>query len=424
MKRLARTIVVAILGWQVRRLRSQHTFKIVGVVGSIGKTSTKRAIAEVLDSHLRVQYQSGNYNDLASVPLVFFGQEMPALFNPFAWARIFISNERKLRRDYDYDVVVVEIGTDGPAQIAAFARYLALDIAVVTAIAPEHMEFFADLDAVAAEELSVITYAERVIINADLVHQKYLPAAEAVTTYSIRKAAPYRGKMGVFKKGTSPVVITKNNVAITDAPLPVFSEAQLYSCIAAATVWDVMGLPGDELESALRGISAVPGRMQLLEGIKQTTIVDDSYNASPEAAIAALDAIYKLSAPHKIVLLGNMNELGEYSKSAHTFVGDYCDPRQIDEVVTLGPDSNTYLAEAARKQGCKVTSFDSPYDAGEYIKSVITKDSLVLVKGSQNKVFAEEAIKTLLAHPEDSNRLVRQSDYWMNVKRSQFGAEA
>ncbi len=422
MKKLARLLVVLVLGWQVRRLREKHSFKIVGVVGSIGKTSTKRAIAESLGSTIRVRYQAGNYNDLASVPLVFFGQDMPSLFNPFAWLRVFVINERILSRPYPFDVVVVEVGTDGPGQIAAFSKYLHLDVAVVTAIAPEHMQSFADLDAVAAEELSVANYTNMLIANADLVDEKYLQDLSSLITYSIRKAADYRGKTGVYKKGYSDITITKQNKVIAAERLPIFSEAQLYSAIAASSVWDVLGIEPAGISMGLAAITPVPGRMQLLEGVKGTTIIDDSYNASPEAVISSLDTVYKLPADHKIAVLGNMNELGSFSKDAHIFVGEHCNPKELDEVITIGPDANRYLAETARSQGCRVSSYESPYEAGEYLKSILRKDSLVLVKGSQNRVFAEETVKSILANPDDTSRLVRQSDDWMAIKKAQFAA--
>lgn len=420
MKVLARFLVVTILGWQVRRLRAKKSFKIIGVVGSIGKTSTKRAIAETLGMAKRVRYQSGNYNDLASVPLVFFGQDIPSLFNPFAWLKVFIINEKILSRPYPFDVVVVELGTDGPGQIAEFAKYIELDIAVVASITPEHMEYFEDIDAVAAEELSVAAYAKQLVINVDLIEPKYVDALSNLVTYSIRRAADYRGKTGVFKKGNSEVIISKQNKKIVAEQLPLFSEVQLYSTIAAVVIWDQLGLNLNNISMALKSISPVPGRMQLLSGIKDSIIIDDSYNASPEAVVAALDTVYKLSAPHKVALLGNMNELGEYSKNAHVFIGEHCDPKELDEVVTLGPDANAYLADVARNRGCNVTSFDSPYAAGEYLRSIIRKDSLILVKGSQNFVFAEEAIKPLLANDNDVSKLVRQSSDWMAVKQSQF----
>src|SRR5690606_28173476 len=103
-----------------------------------------------------------------TVPLIFFGQNEPSLLNPFAWLRVFISNQRQIR-SYPYDAVVVELGTDGPGQIAAFKKYLRLDIAVVTAIVPEHMEFFNDMQAVANEELDVAGFAGKVLYNVDFV---------------------------------------------------------------------------------------------------------------------------------------------------------------------------------------------------------------------------------------------------------------
>src|ERR1700741_609159 len=201
MKKLARSVIVAVLGWQVRRLRRKYDFKVVAVAGSIGKTSTKFAIAQVLGSNLRVRFQEGNYNDLVTVPLVFFGQTEPSLFNPFAWLKTIITCEVQLHKQYPWDVVIVEVGTDGPGQIAAFEKYLHADIAVLTAISPEHMEFFADLDAVALEELSIQDYADITLANADLVDQKYLDHIERAATYARHKSATYQMKQFAFSSG-------------------------------------------------------------------------------------------------------------------------------------------------------------------------------------------------------------------------------
>jgi len=147
-KKAGRSVVCTVLEWQVRQLRARHDFKVVAVVGSVGKTSTKHAIAGLLGQTLRVRYQSGNYNDRVTVPLVFFGLKEPSLFNITAWLKAFGVTQSEISLPYAYDVVVVELGTDGPGQMADFA-YLKPDIAVVTGIAPEHMEFFGSLDAVA-----------------------------------------------------------------------------------------------------------------------------------------------------------------------------------------------------------------------------------------------------------------------------------
>lgn len=173
LKDTGKAIVVAILSWQLRRLQAKHDIKTIGVVGSYGKTSTKFGIATVLKQHYRVLFQEGNYNDIVTVPLVFFGERSPSLLNPIAWLGVFLRNERQIRQPYPYDVVVLELGTDGPGQIAAFGRYLQLDVAVLTSIAYEHMEFFTDLQAVADEELAVRQYSKQLFYNSDLCGSEY-----------------------------------------------------------------------------------------------------------------------------------------------------------------------------------------------------------------------------------------------------------
>ena len=420
MKRLAKSVIVAILGWQVRRLRRRHDFKVVAVVGSIGKTSTKFAIAQVLGTSRTVRFQEGNYNDLVSVPLVFFGLPIPSLFNPVAWLVTIVKCETQIHRAYPYDVVLVEVGTDGPGQIAAFERYLHADIGVLTAITPEHMEFFADLDAVANEELSIYEYSDSVLANADLVSEQYLGFLEEPTTYALHNQATYRVDSFAFQTSGVKFSISRNGKVFLHASHASISEPHLYSLTAAVAVADKLGLSADEIINGLTNIQPVSGRMQLLKGIRGSSIIDDTYNASPEAAKAALETIYRIDAPQKIALLGNMNELGAFSPDAHTELGSFCDPDQLDVVITLGSDANKYLAVAAEAQGCTVKQFDNPYAAGEYLEEIITKDAVILVKGSQNHVYAEEAIKPILADQADIQKLVRQSPDWLKKKTKNF----
>jgi len=401
MKKIARNVIASILGRQVRRLCAKNDIKVIGVVGSIGKTSTKLAIAQVLSQGFKVRYQEGNYNDLVTVPLVFFGEELPSLFNPLAWAKTLARNTKQLRSKYPYDVVVIELGSDGPGQIAGFKKYLKLEIAVVTAITPEHMQNFASLDAVAQEELAVKDFSSLVLINKDLTDGKYIKDIQQVLTYGLKTKADY-------------------DFDVLSLPVPVASLAEQYSSLAAAAVAVKMGLRNEAIASGLGDIKPYAGRMRRLMGVKDSVIIDDSYNASPAAMKLALDELYATKAPQKIALLGNMNELGDYAKQAHEEIGNYCDPKQLDIVVTLGPESNEYLWPAAKAKGCVVKSFNTPYDAGDYIKSELKPGAAVLIKGSQNNVFAEEAIKSLLANKDDESKLVRQSPQWMKIKKVAF----
>ncbi len=421
MQKLAKNLVVAILGWQVRRLYKKNNFKVVAVAGSLGKTSTKLAIAQILSAKYRVRHQEGNYNDILTVPLIFFGEATPSLFNPFSWLVIFWRNEAQLRKKYPYDVVVVEVGTDGPGQIVEYGRYLKADIGVLTAIAPEHMEFFDDLDAVAKEELQIANLTEKLIVNGDFVELKYSKKInKPMLTYSIKNSTDIRLKNIKFAGFSADFDVLENNKFLLSAQHEAIAEPRLYAVAGAVAVARELGMAPSEIKAGLDKLKPVAGRMQKLAGINGSIIIDDTYNASPPAMKAALDTLYRLDAPQKIAVLGNMNELGNYSQTAHEEIGSYCDPKKLDLVITLGPDANKYLAPAAEAKGCKVQQFDDPYSVGEYLKSIIKNGALILVKGSQNRVFAEEAVKLLLADPKDAKKLVRQSEAWLKIKAKDF----
>jgi UDP-N-acetylmuramoyl-tripeptide--D-alanyl-D-alanine ligase len=345
---------------------------------------------------------------------------MPSLLNPFAWFKVLLKNEVQIHRSFPYEVVVVEVGTDGPGQIMAFEQYLHADIAVLTSIAPEHMEFFADLDAVAVEELAIQDYSDIVLVNADLTDDRYIEQIERAETYALHNPATYKVSKFSFQPDGVAFEVQKQGKKFINASHSGISEPHLYSLTAAISVADHLGMSSEEIIAGLEHVQPVSGRMQRLNGINGSTIIDDSYNASPEAVKAALDTLYRIDAPLKIALLGNMNELGDFSKQAHIEIGEFCDPKQINEVLTLGPDANEYLAIAAANAGCKVTKFETPYDAGKHLAEIITDGAVVLVKGSQNRVYAEEAIKEILADPRDVSKLVRQSPSWLKKKAQNF----
>jgi UDP-N-acetylmuramoyl-tripeptide--D-alanyl-D-alanine ligase len=415
-----RAAVCKILEFQVVRLRRRHSFTIIAVGGSIGKTSTKLAIAHTLEPTRRVIYQTGNYNDRVTVPLVLFGQELPNLLNVGAWARIFFANERTIRRPFFYDIAVLELGTDHPGDMAQFA-YLQPEIAVVTAVTPEHMEYFGTLDAVAEEELTVCDYAKQVVVNADDTPPEYLHHPDLLT-FGLSKQADFHASdiKPDGLKGSDVKLHLRQGITL-QSHAAILGEQGIKILLAAAAAAQLAGLDKAEIEKGLHEVRPFAGRMQILQGIKDSTIIDDTYNASPVAVTAALDVLFAAKAPQRIAILGNMNELGDFSQQAHTEVGAYCQPKKLDLVVTIGPDAQKYLAPAARRAGCKVDSYASPYAAGAAVLKHLRKGAVVLAEGSQNQVFAEEALKVLLKNKEDIRKLVRQSDSWMKIKKSQFG---
>ena len=418
-KKAGRGAVCAVLEWQVRRLRRRHHVKVVAVVGSVGKTSTKLAIADLLAaSGLRVRHQVGNYNDRVTVPLVFFGLEEPNIYNVFAWLKAFGAANAEIALPYHYDVVVLELGTDGPGQIAEFA-YLKPDLTVVTAVSPEHMEFFGSLDGVAAEELSVFDYSKQVLVNADDIAGEYL-AGFQFSDYSLTsEQARYHAqtKPDGLKGQKLTVHLPKGEVA---ADIRYLGKQGAKVALAATAVAHLLGVSSKKIATHLPELAPFSGRMQILNGVKNTTLIDDTYNAAPKSAKAALDVLYAAKTKQRIAILGSMNELGDYSRQAHEEVGEYCDPKKLAVVVTVGHDAKKWLAPAARDRGCHVQVFLNPHDAGAYVSGKMAEGAVVLAKGSQNGVFTEEALKPLLADPTDAAKLVRQSPYWLNVKQRQF----
>lgn len=399
-----RKLVAKILKAQAVSFLKRHNPRVVVIAGSVGKTSTTQAISVVLAQKLRVRSTLHNYNTDLGVPCSIFGQTFPvSVKNPFAWASLLWRNERQIRRKPDFDVLVLELGTDQPGDIPAFS-YLKPNLAIVTAVAPEHMEFFDSIDDVAREELSVIGFSNKVFYNQHLVDKQLITEVAESLGRSSDNVSTY----------------DRSDVKSFAASLAVIGEHSLDAVAAAQAVARTFGMDDEEIAEAAKLIKPQPGRMQPLEGLRYSKLIDDTYNASPEAVKAALEYLFAQHAPQKIALLGQMNELGNINEPAHREIGKMCSPKNLDLVVTLGAEANRYLAEEAEVAGCKVMRTNSPVEAGQKIKAELKEGALVLLKGSQNGVFAEEAVKVLLARPTDKRLLVRQSPGWLKKKRQQF----
>jgi UDP-N-acetylmuramoyl-tripeptide--D-alanyl-D-alanine ligase len=408
---------------QTQKIVAKHKPTIVAVTGSVGKTSSKFAIATVLQQKYRVQFQEGNYNTEISVPFIFLGRSLPNLYNPFGWIGAWLHGQKILKKGLDYDVVVVEIGTDSPGDVIKFQKFLHPSISVVTAVSEEHMEFFPDIEAVASEELSIAKYSDALLVNSDDIDedylQKYIPRGVEVHSYGFTHAE-YKIAAQRRKNLGFDFSVTLGSGDILKAHTKALATHSLKPLAAAIAVADLLELTEEQIHKGIAAIKPVPGRMQLLSGVKNSVIIDDTYNSSPLACKAALNALYEIDAPQKIAILGMMNELGDFSESAHREIGEYCDPKQLNLVVTVGKHAKTILADAAEANGCHVARCDSPYQAGKLVAERLQNGGAVLAKGSQNGVFTEESVKQLLADGGDVYKLVRQSDFWMSKKRAQF----
>lgn len=408
----------------VKKYFKKHSPKLIAVVGSVGKTSTKLAIATVLSERYRIRTQNSNHNTDMSVPLGILGVEYPSDVHSIAsWLAVFKAARLRIKTPQDVDVIIQELGTDAPGDIQAFGMYLKPDITVITSVSAEHMEFFGTLEKVAAEELSAAKFSQLTIVNRDDVDGKYSKYAEtnSISTYGLSSPAEYRieldpaspldGRMGKFYAPEwEPLSVN----------IQLVGDHSVKAVVAAAAVGAKLGLTAQQIAVGVAKITPVPGRMSILRGMNESIIIDDSYNSSPLAATAAIETLYGIEAPQRIVILGSMNELGSFTAEAHRQVASLCDPTKLEWVVTVGEIAQTYLAPFALEKGCQVKSFKSPYEAGGFVHSVVRPGGIVLVKGSQNNVFSEEAVKVLLRDADDKKYLVRQDDVWMKKKQQFF----
>ena len=422
---MLKQFIIFILEVQAKRLLLKYKPRIVAVTGSVGKTSTKLAIATVLGQRYRVLAQYGSYNTPIGLPMAIFNMAMPGnLRSLWAWVKIFYERQRRLREPYPYDVLVLELGADKLGDIGYFKKYVRPYVAVVTGVAAEHMASFGTIENIAKEELSVVSFAASSLINRDDIEGKYaniLPTGIDISTYGTSGVAEYNVRVDDYKpgQGYNCTFLSPGNKELK-VKLGVVGEHSLRAVAAAGAVGLKFGLAMPEIRTGLQAIRPVQGRMNLLRGLNNSLLIDDTYNSSPLAAIAALQALYLFPASQKIAILGSMNELGNFSPEAHKQVGEACNAGMLDWVITVGADAQRYLAPAAIGKGCQVRSFLSPYEAGAFAHQILQRGAVVLAKGSQNGVFTEEALKILLHSTEEESQLVRQSPSWMAIKQKQF----
>ncbi|HUD11031.1 MAG TPA: Mur ligase family protein, partial [Candidatus Saccharimonadia bacterium] len=415
----------------VRRLVRNHDLKVVAVAGSVGKTGTRMAVATVLEQKYRIQKMAQlGYNSEIGLPLSVFEMNTPGLLtNPFAWIWRLIRTEQLIRGSYPADMLVLELGTDRPGEIARYLRYLAPDLGILTAVTPEHMANFpGGLAQVAAEELLLATGCKQFLSSSDDIpafyRHKYIDNHPDHHNFGISRDTEYRVEIdhSDLLKGVTCRASKKGRVTIKHVEVKLYGGQGAKTVAAAYAAGDLLGLTTRQITKGLESISAVPGRMNVLAGINGSIIIDDSYNASPHAVKAALEALTDATVSgRRIALLGSMNELGSDGPKYHAEAGVLA--AGIDLLITLGDLANRYLGPSAVQAGLDPTSVhaaDTPQAAGEYLKLMLRPGDVLLAKGSQNGVFTEEAVKILLADPADEARLVRQSAGWLKTKASQF----
>ena len=413
---------------------------MVAITGSVGKTSTKDAIYELLsregDSAAPrpfrfVRKSEKSLNSEIGLPLALIGRPN-AWRSPSGWAKNIWAGLKLVFSEADYpDCLVLEIGADHPGDIGRVVRWLRPDVAVITKISdmPVHVEFFASPEAVFEEKAALAGAVKKggaLVVYAD--DEKAASLAErvkdrdvSVISYGLDEKAAAKGSdMSVIYEG-QPVGISFNlGLDDTAAPISVrgvLGRSCVYPLLAAAAVGKACGIASGKIARSLvlTAYEAPKGRMNVLPGLNGSTLIDDSYNSSPDAAMAALETLKGLECQGaKIAILGDMMELGKYSAEEHRKIGREA-ARAISRLITVGQRSRL-TAEEAMKSGLQaesVRSFDSSAEAAAYAASIAKVGDVILVKGSQS-VRMERVSKALLREPHKAAKLlVRQEKEWL-----------
>lgn len=420
MKDLIKSLVAFILGLLARAVVHRYRPTIVMVTGSVGKTSTKDAVAAVLATRFLVRKSEKSFNSEFGVPFTILGVSNP-WGNPLAWLSIVKSAIALLILPNHYpNMLVLETGADKPGDLARILRIATPDAVVVTRLPdiPVHVEAYASPEAVQEEEFSpayALRAAAPLIISADRPHQQELAelTPARVLSYGTSKHATVQVSHVDYAQEEGVVVGMSAGIKTHDESGGILvhgsvGQIQILPVAAAIATAGAFGISLKDALDALTTYVPPPGRGRLLKGKNDSILIDDSYNASPVAVEEALTTLKSFpGAKRTIAVLGDMLELGRYSVQEHERIGALAGV-SVDIVVAVGIRSR---ALAAKAKGAEVLQFDDSSAAAMALVEVIRPGDVVLVKGSQS-IRTERLVAALLAEEADVSQLVRQEGEW------------
>lgn len=430
MKNIFKKTIVAIITWQARLVLRRYKPKIIAITGSVGKTSTKDAIFTVLSRFKTVRKSEKSFNSEIGLPLTILGC-------PNGWNNIFIWIENIIssfiliifKQPYP-EYLVLEVGVGKPGDIKKnVIPWLSPDIVVVTRFPdkPVHIEFFDNVESI-IEEKSALAFALKpdgvLILNHDdekvyaihnksnrktvsfgsnenatyrFVHNSYLN--EKIDGEEVTRGISFKLE---YEGHTFPVILPN-----------IVGMNFIGSALAALAVASQVGCDLLQSINYVSEYNTPPGRLSLIDGINGSLIIDDTYNSSPIAAIAAVEVLKDMKSDRKIAVLGDMLELGKYTEEEHNNLGRLVSG-VADMLVVVGPRAK-FIAHGAVEAGFnkkELYSFDSSKTAAKFLEGVVEKGDLILIKGSQG-VRLERAVGAIMAHKELKAKLLcRQEKEW------------
>jgi len=408
-----RQTFLKILIWKLKIISKlfllRYKPKIIGITGSVGKSSAKEAIYTVLRSKFKVRRNFGSYNNEIGTPLTIIGEESPGS-NLFGWIILFFRALKNFIYDKDYPkILVLEMGVDKPGDLDYLLSFVRPKIVVITSIASAHLEAMKSEEEIYREKSKLalsLSKSGTAILNFDdeRLRRLGLSLKSRVLFYGLNSQAQlFASEIKYEDKGT----IFNLNYAgsLVPARINALGEGQVLAALSACAVALTLKIDLVSASKELLGIRSLKGRFKIFKGKNKITIIDDSYNSNPASAKLALQTIKILrdngNYQRLVLILGDMLELGAVSKRAHINLGREA-VKTADLVITVGKEAKNISANLWFKDS-EILS--------KKILSILRPGDLVLIKGSQG-VRMEKVTKVLLKNKKDIECLPRMSGYW------------
>lgn len=426
-------ILLMILRFLSKKVLRKYKPQVIGITGSVGKTTTKNAIYEVLKERYNTRASIGSFNTEIGLPITILNLENSK--SSWVWIKnIFKAIKLLIIKDKNYpEFLILEMGADKPGDITYLTNIAKPNIAILTNIAPVHIEQFKNIENVYNEKIKIFDFNDldqgkianfdNEILEKNLFSSGDESKIKQIFSYGQKEGALLRA-FNLEEKNCFDEDYTTGiefDVAYENKETHVkmqyaIGQHQVYSILAAFNVGLMLGLTLDDIKNSLEDTRGEKGRMSLLKGIKNTWIIDDTYNSSPMACKSAMETLSKSkNVGRKILILGDMLELGALSEESHKELGrKIVDLGNINLLITVGEISRDINSEAISNGFDENLSFNfkNSDDAREFVQNRIKEGDLILIKGSQG-MRMEKITKEIMAEPQRAKELlVRQTGIW------------
>ncbi len=350
--------------------RKSLDIKIVGVTGSVGKTSTKEFIASVLKKRYYTKKTRGNYNNQWGVPFTIF---------------------ELTEKD---EAAVIEMGISDFGEMDNLAKIVRPDIAVISNIGESHMEYFGSREGILRAKTEIFNYLDQgahVVLNGDDDLLSEITDAKGIRPefFGFNKncsvSAENVREHGLEGSEFDVAVRDKGGKMSFHVHLPVPGRHMIYNALAATQVGIDMNVPVMKIKEGLEGVVEYEGRNNIIR-TDHLTIIDDAYNASPASMLASIDLL-KSAAGRKVAVMGDMFELGEGSDKYHFRVGQYAGKAGVDLIICIGENSEKMFMGAKLSSDNQVEYFKTLDDAMDMIPGMLRENDTVMVKASNSMHF-------------------------------------